>query len=126
MTRINVVPVEELSVKHLIAEYREIVRPFALVRKAVYDNTMKSKVIPKNYTLGTGHVLFFYDKLKFVHDRYQDLVAEIRRRGYTCNPIGSAELLKGIPTNFYRDYVPTEEALKINRERIELRSKPKG
>ena len=34
MTRINVVPVEELTNKHLMAEYHEITRIFRLVREA--------------------------------------------------------------------------------------------
>lgn len=33
MTRVNVIPVEELHDKHLIAEYREIPRIVNLVRK---------------------------------------------------------------------------------------------
>lgn len=34
MTRINVVPVESLYYKHLVAEYREIPRCFSLAHKA--------------------------------------------------------------------------------------------
>lgn len=34
MTRINCVPVEELSGPHLVAEYRELPRVFALAEKA--------------------------------------------------------------------------------------------
>jgi len=33
MTRINVIPVEELTTKHLVAEYRENPRAFALARR---------------------------------------------------------------------------------------------
>lgn len=55
MTRINCVPVEELTDKHLLAEYRELPRIFNLAR-AVED-------APTEYVLGTGHMKFFYDKL---------------------------------------------------------------
>ncbi len=34
MTRINCVPVEELSGPHLVAEYRELPRVFALAQRA--------------------------------------------------------------------------------------------
>ena len=34
MTRINCIPVEELSTPHLIAEYRELPRVFALAHNA--------------------------------------------------------------------------------------------
>lgn len=39
MTRINVVPVEELTTKHLVAEYRENPRVFALAHKAYTNRT---------------------------------------------------------------------------------------
>jgi len=47
MTRVNLIPVEELHPKHLQGEYKEIVRIFCLARKAQWD-VMKGKVdIPK-------------------------------------------------------------------------------
>jgi hypothetical protein len=121
MTRINVVPVEELTREHLIAEYKEIVRPFALVRKAIASNMMKNKVIPKEYTLGSGHILHFYNKLGYILDRYHSLTNEMIKRGYKPNPIADEDLLVDIPKGFLQQYTPTEEALKINRERIALR-----
>lgn len=72
MTRINLVDPSELSTKHLVAEYREIVRVFDLARKSQYE--MHKKKQPSAYTLGTGHVLFFYDKLKFISERYDSLI----------------------------------------------------
>ena len=63
MTRINVVPVGELSQLHLVAEYREITRlpknlTKSLSRKAKEFNMDE---IPPDYVLGKGHVKFFYD-----------------------------------------------------------------
>lgn len=121
MTRVNVIPVSELSQQHLIAEKHEIVRVFALARKA--QNELHKKKIPQEYTLGTGHVLFFYPRLKYVSDRYDALCTEMVARGYTCNSIPKEELYQGIRQGLFQDYVPTDHAIKINRERIEQRMK---
>lgn len=115
MTRINVVPVKELCDKHLLAEYRELPRVFGLA-KVCHD-------IPTQYTLGKGHVKFFYNKLEFLDKRFKQLVKEMLRRGfnpkYTSIPprgYTGEELLA-----LYNNYKPTREALAINRERIEER-----
>lgn len=63
MTRINCVPVQELSGPHLVAEYRELPRVFALVRKAALRGSFSQ---PETYTLGKGHVLFFYTRLEYL------------------------------------------------------------
>lgn len=116
MTRINLVNPSELHRAHLVSEYREIVRVFALARKNQWE--MHKKKIPSEYTLGTGHCLFFYDKLKFISERYDALCAEMLRRGYTCNRIPREELHSGIDKSMFWDYKPTEKALALNRERI--------
>lgn len=120
MTRINLVDPSELSSKHLVAEYREIVRVFALARKSQHE--MHKKKVPSAYTLGTGHVLFFYDKLKFVSDRYDSLCDEMLKRGFVCNRVPKEELHKGITSNMFFGYKPTDAAITINRQRIKERS----
>lgn len=119
MTRINLIPPEELHYKHLVAEYREITRVPTLARKA--QRELHKKQIPSVYTLGTGHALFFYPRLGFIADRYESLCDEMRRRGYVCNQIPRSELLKDIDSRLHGTYNVTPEALKINRERIQLR-----
>lgn len=116
MTRINLVDPGTLHQKHLVAEYREIVRVFALARGAQYE--MHRKRIPSEYTLCIGHVLFFYDKLKWVSNRYDLLCAEMLRRGFNCNRIPQKHLHSGIELNMFRDYVPTERAVALNVARI--------
>lgn len=123
MTRINVVPTEELIRLHLQGEMKEITRVFGLARKAQFDIIKGKRKLPLEYTLGTGHVLFFYNKLKFIADRYEALVAEMQRRGFKPNPISRKELLDKIDVSLHNDYVPTQEALAINRERLCTRSK---
>lgn len=124
MTRINVVPVEELSQKHLVSEYREMARlpgnlQASLNRKSKPFNFNE---IPSSYTLGTGHVKFFYSKMAFLEKRFEALVNEMLRRGY--NPtFRDSSIFKVDDTRFYNDYTPTQEALEINRQRIAERSK---
>lgn len=124
MTRINVVDPSELSTKHLVAEYREIMRlpgnlSLSLNRKG---KKFDLKEIPETYTLGTGHVKFFYNKMAFLEKRFKSLVQEMLRRGY--NPtFRELEAFSVCDGQFYNDYVPTEEAVNLNKQRIQERTK---
>lgn len=123
MTRINVVEPSELHDLHLLAEYRELPRVFALAAKASANDAWRKRQ-PHAYTLGTGHVLFFYDKLKWLSRRHQHLVREMKARGYKPKFTASlASQWKQIPAPYWRDYKPTAEAKSLNRERIDLRLK---
>lgn len=126
MTRVNVIPVEELTRQHLQGEYKEIVRVFGLVRKAQdrkinkYNFHQKIKQ-PREYVLGTGHVYFFWDKLGYILKRYNQLADEMRRCGYSPNQIPDKELISGIDKWWFGDYTPTPEAIKINQQRVNER-----
>jgi deoxyribonuclease (pyrimidine dimer) len=124
MTRINVVPVESLCRQHLIAEWRELPRVFALACKASISPKPWTDKQPAEYTLGTGHVIFFYDKLAFLADRHQQLTQEMLRRGYKPSVLGSLyrEWKLKIPQTYWKDYTPTEQALSANAERIAERT----
>lgn len=119
MTRVNVISVQELNQQMLCGEYREIVRIFALARKSQYE--IHKKKIPNEYTLGTGHCLFFIDKLKYISERYDSLCTEMVNRGYTCNRIPKSELEQGIDRSLFWGYNPTDTAKKLNQDRINLR-----
>ena len=123
MTRINCVPVEELTDKHLVAEYHEITRVFGLVRKNVLaGKDLMALSVPDRYTLGTGHVKFFYTRLAWVERRMADLAMEMHRRKMKVR----LELLKGIsdgmPVELFGEWEPDNEALAINRERLAERN----
>jgi len=120
MTRINLVHPSELATKFLVAEYKEIVRIFGLARKAQYG--MHHVKQPDVYTLGTGHCKFFYTRLQFISERYDSLCVEMLSRNFKCNRVPKEDLHQGIERNMFFDYKPTEEALRINRERILERS----
>lgn len=117
MTRINCVPPAELCGKHLVAEYRELPRVFALVRAALGRQEQPASV--DRYTLGKGHVRFFYARLAWLARRQAELIAEMLRRGYS--PSYGAPTLDGFPPEWCGDWEPDDEALELNRERIAAR-----
>jgi len=125
MTRINCVPVEELTDKHLGAEYRELPRLFGQIQKAIERG--KSPDDPRNpteYKLGKGHTRFFYNKLPWLIVRYAALVKECEKRGRQVNfsNVPNAAIVcmfKHQPRWQYWKVTP--EALELNRQRIKER-----
>lgn len=113
MTRINVVPVEELCDQHLLAEHRELTRipnGIASGRHTNFNN------IPPTYRLGAGHVTFFLNKLAFLSQRYSALHDECKRRGFNVTYKWPSDLPSN--ANLWQNYEPTAEALAANRARI--------
>lgn len=120
MTRINCVPVEELSGPHLVAEYRELPRVFALAQKASVRGTFAQ---PGAYTLGKGHLIFFYTRLGYLAKRHAQLIREMKRRGYRPSFHGlERRHFPGIPDHFWNDWEPPDDAVSLNRRRIRERS----
>lgn len=109
MTRINLPDPVTLTDQHLLAEYRELPRIFALAR----PNAKR----PAAYTMGTGHVLFFYPLTKWLSKRQAALIAECQRRGFNVahttppNPIPGCD----------GDWTPTPEAIATNLQRLRER-----
>ena len=117
MTRINAgIPPSQLSDKHLLAEHREIKR----VPNSVKSGRAVIKDIPENFTLGKGHVKFFYDKLLYLLNRYREIHDECIRRGFNVQYYGAAWC--DIRDDLMNDYTPTEEARNLILERINLRA----
>ena len=112
MTRINLIPVEELHYKHLVAEYRELPRVVDLARKL----SPKEKV--PTFRMGTGHVKFFYDKILFLKNRQDQLIAEMIKRGYEPN-FTSTEKFLDVDPALLNDWTPSEKDIAISRARIE-------
>jgi hypothetical protein len=65
MTRINVVPAEDLTDQHLMAEYRELPMVLAAARRSKSEGYEASHA----YTLNKGHVKFFYSKKRWLISR---------------------------------------------------------
>lgn len=119
MTRINsAIRVKLLTDEHLLAEHREIKRI-----PSVYLKRKNSKLglsnLPENFSLGTGHVLFFINKPKFTRDRYINIRNECLNRGFNIeNYIDN--------WNFYdnkniNEYVPVKKEYDLLIERISER-----
>ena len=102
-----------LTNQHLLAEHREIKRIPNQIKSGKYNLNW----IPDEYTLNTGHVKFFYNKLAFLHKRYIDLYQECLVRWFDVQ--NYLESFDDLPNELYNDYIPTVEATNINWERIQ-------
>ena len=123
MTRINIISPSELTDQHLIAEYREITMvPGSLRRTLKSKAGFRKERVSKKYTLNAGHVYFFYDKGKYLDKRYNQLVEEMKLRGF--NPDSNRKFPKEVfPTELYNDWMPTLEEQKVVRQRIDEKIK---
>lgn len=123
MTRINCVDPQELSGKHLVAEYRELPRIFGLVNKAIDRGEKSYNFKQKKYILGTGHCKFFYSKLQYLNIRHQELVQEMINRGYKPNFKNNLKSeFPDIPNDWWNDWIPDLDDIEVNRKRIKDRS----
>ncbi len=117
MTRINagINPIN-LSDKHLLAEHREIKR----IPNAITNGKFDMKGQPMTFTLGKGHVKFFYDKCLYLLKRYIDIRNECYRRGFKItNYVNS---WNDVPGEYMGDYIPTDEAINLINVRIQERN----
>lgn len=122
MTRINLVNPCHLSDKHLGAEYRELPRLFGLVRKAQHKGLRPGDLpIPRSYVLGKGHVLFFYNKLKWLQRRQENIIEECLLRGRVVTFPSSLHLLDGIDPEWINDWCPSIQEIRLNVKRINER-----
>lgn len=113
MTRIDITPVEELHDKHLLSNYRELPRVYALALR-YYEQGQKTR-LPETYRMGTGHVKFFYDKGAWLKRRFeQEIVPEMQRRGFVTNFTTYREH----PTPLHKDWTPNQQDMAVDRARI--------
>ena len=112
MTRINAgFPVKKLTDKHLLAEHREIKR----IPNTIKSGKAKFENIPQNFTLGAGHVKFFYDKLGYLKERYLEIHRECILRGF--NVTNYTECWDGLPEKLMKNWTPSDfdSQLIVNR-----------
>ena len=116
MTRINTCIPKALTDQHLLGEYNEIRRPVNLaVRRYEKYGKDAFKDLPKQYQLGGGHVLFFYDKLEYLHKRFDAICDEMRARGFSVNTGFDRDR---IPDELYNDWDPPHYAIDILKDRL--------
>jgi len=109
MTRINsAIRVRLLTDEHLLAEHRELPRICS-----VYSKRKQSKLgfknLPTQFTLGTGHVLYFVDKAAFTAGRYLDIYEECINRGFNVeNYFDNWKVYESENNDFiFNDHIPT-------------------
>ncbi len=119
MTRINTIDPKYLTDQHLMAEYRELPMVLSALKRSLQTQSESTviKKIPGKFTLNSGHVLFFYDKILFLKSRYEELQMELIDRGYEID-LDRKLKTAGFPNRFYGDWRPNAEAVEITKERI--------
>jgi len=116
MTRISVgVRAIELCDAHLIKERIELLR----IPNAIKTGKAVVKNIPPKFTLGTGHVKFFYDKLEYLYDRYLELTAECLERGFKITDFSDS--FSDLPKKLYNNYTETDFDREIVVQRVNER-----
>ena len=77
MTRISAgIRAKELCDAHVIKERIEVLRVPNNIKNGIAVIDLNK--IPKEFKLGTGHVKFFENKLKYVFNRYNELTEEVK------------------------------------------------
>ncbi len=70
---------KNLTDEHLFAESRELKMLPSLYKRI---GTRSISRVPKEFTLGQGHILFFLYKAAYVLQRYDIVLQELKNRGY--------------------------------------------
>lgn len=113
MTRINVVPVQELSDQWLRAEYREL--PRCILQNINTDGA------PKKYKFGSGHMKWAKNHTLFLVEIFFDLVSEIKFRGFTANYNPDELASYAWDTTLKKDYnyyQTDDQDIRLNRGRL--------
>ena len=127
MTRVNAgVEPSELHRLHLIAEYREIPMVPSSIRRSLKTKNIETIIqnMPDKFTLNSGHIIFFSNKIKYLQNRYNLLIEEMVRRGYHLD-MSRNPGFDDLPVECYGDWNETPEARILVLERIALRKSEK-
>ena len=125
MTRINTVPPKALTDQHLLGEYNEIRRPINLaIKRYSKERNRIHQNIPSAYSLRTGHVTFFYNKLQYIKDRFEAIKEEMMAHGWSTN----GQIDADIPDELLGNWQPDLNSNKILKERLveRIQNDPKG
>ena len=123
MTRVNAdLPPDLLLDQHLMAEYRELPMVPAALRRSLRTRPHESIMsgIPESFTLNKGHVTFFYNKMKFLRERYQLLQEELLSRKYGIDLNRKLDLSE-LSEEFFNDCIFTPKDRRILVDRISHR-----
>lgn len=120
MTRINLIDPSCLTDAHLRAEFRELPRAFPLAAAALRRHRGDPRRVlgPARYTMGTGHVAFFYARTDFLSARQFAIIAELVRRGYSPTHTTAPPPVAGYPLSGWQ---PDAADIEISRARLRER-----
>lgn len=124
MTRINLIDPSLLSDQHLAGEYKEITRVFTLAEKHIKaKKNVADLKIPAKFTLGSGHVSFFYDKIYFTWLRYGTLYRECVARGRDMDLEKFVTIREHVKqtffgTGYWNDWKPSHEEIYLSMARV--------
>lgn len=88
----------------LIAEHREIKRIPNCIKSGRYSLVG----IPSKFTLGAGHVKFFYDKLAYLRRRYELIYLTCISAPRKFNVQYYGDAFDGLPPSLMGNYTPTD------------------
>lgn len=124
--RCNLIPVHFLTDQHLIAEKRELRMIPALLKKRIFSGKHTEKDIPKQFTLGPGHMKFFLNKMLYLFKRYDLIVDEMVQRGFNVDKSLMFEMSYAVLLKMDNDWKPEPQDYEIiiRRLREKLFEKP--
>jgi deoxyribonuclease (pyrimidine dimer) len=114
MTRVNMIDPTKLTDQHLNAERLELNLVVASARRSF--NSKHGLRTSNKFTLNSGHVIFFHNRLGYIHRRFDILSDEMRRRG--MNPVKPLMDTSWAPSSMFGDYDPNDEDFGIIKHRI--------
>ena len=88
------------------------------LRSPNWERTQKT--IPTKFTLNKGHVKFFYNKGKYLSERYIELIQEMKRRKMRPDPSRTFKKEQW-PEELFNAWKPNDYDLKVVRTRIEMK-----
>lgn len=118
MVRVNLVNPKYLTDQHLIAEYAEILMLLAYIKQHP-----EKKNIPSRYTLKKGHMKFFKDKVLYLKRRHEQIIREMKKRGF--KPTRNLKI-SGLRKSLMNNWKPNPQDLQIIKRRLiqKIKMKP--
>ena len=110
MVRVNLVNPKFLTDQHLIAEYAEMLMLITYIKQFP-----ENKNIPEKFTLKTGHMRFFKDKVLYLKKRHAQIREEMKKRGFIPKRTIS---LSGVKKNLMNNWKPNPQDLQLIKIRI--------
>lgn len=127
MTRVNAdIDPKKLHRAHLIAEIREITMVPASLRRSLRTKSIQDVLesIPDTFSLGKGHVKFFYNKIGFLQYRFTRIADEMERRSFVPDRT-RIEAFDGFDAMWTGHWQATDDDNLIVMERITMRIEQK-